>query len=161
MLHKTSGKIARQARQASFAGKDFHKTMCHRQTKWRSRTLPRLLASGHRSSNSKPDHRGGLARYNLFQGTYLSGEPAIYRSQARQANTHLDLGCIGQEPFRSGAAKPLQGLLPSRRDKILLGHSVCRSSNNLHRQNWLAGPGPTFFRKFCPAWAMWSILKKS
>ena len=64
-----------------------------------------------------------------------------YRSQACQANTNLDLGCIGQEPFRSGAAKPLQGQLASLRDKILLGHCVCRSFNNLHLQNWLAGPG--------------------
>ena len=28
MLHKTSGKIRGQARQASFDGEDFHKTMC-------------------------------------------------------------------------------------------------------------------------------------
>ena len=44
---------------------------------------------------------------------------ACYRSQACQANTHLDLGCIGQEPYLSAAAKPLHGQLASQRDKIL------------------------------------------
>ena len=76
---------------------------------------------------------------------------ACYSLQACQANTHLDLGCFGQEPLRSGTAKPLQGQLASP-DKSLLSHCVCRSFEDLHRQNWLARPGPRFFRKFCTAW---------
>ena len=34
---------------------------------------------------------------------HLSGRSV----QHAQANIHLDLGCIGKEPLRSGAAKPL------------------------------------------------------
>ena len=146
MLHKASGKVAGQARQASFAGEDLHKTMCHRQTKWRSRTLRRRLSSWHCSSNFKPDQRGTCS-IQLIPLAALIWQ-ACYRSQACQANTHLDLGCMGEEPFRPGAAKALRGHLASRRDKILLGHCVCRSFNNLHRQNWLGTD-----RKFCVAWA--------
>ena len=57
---------------------------------------------------------------------------------------YLDLSCTMEEPLRSSVAKPLQGQLASRRDKILLGHCVCRSFNNIHRQNWLTGPDPVF-----------------
>ena len=89
-----------------------------RQTKWRSRTLSRRLASWHCSSNSKPDQKGTRS-IQLIPGAVLISQ-ACYRSQACQTNTHLDLGCIEQEPLRSGAAKPLQGQLTSPRDKILL-----------------------------------------
>ena len=131
MLHKTAGKVAGHDRQASFAGEDFHKTRCHRQTKWRSRTLPRRLTSWHCSSNSKPDESGPCS-IQLIPRAVLIWQ-ACFRSQACQANAHLDLGCIGQEPLRSGSGKPLQRKLASRQEKILLCHYVCRSYNNLHR----------------------------
>ena len=121
MLHKSPGKMA---------GQD-------RQTRWRSRTLPRRLASWQCSSNSKP-HQSGPCSIQLFPRAVLIWQ-ACYRSQASRANTHRDLGCIGQEPLLAGAAKPVQGQLASRRDKndeILLGHCVCRSFKNLHRQTW-------------------------
>ena len=151
MLHKASRKIAGQARQASFAGEDFHVTMCHRQTRWHCRTLPRRLASSYSSSNFKPG-QSGPCLVQLIPRAVFNWQ-ACYRSHACQANAHLDLDCIGQESLWSGAAKPLQGQLASRRDTILLGHCVCRSFNNVHWQNWLTGPGPAFFRKFCVAWA--------
>ena len=49
----------------------------------------------------------GFARHNSFR-TYLAVPiwQACYRSQACQANIHLDLGCTGQEPPRSGPAGP-------------------------------------------------------
>ena len=117
--------------------------MCHRQTKWRTRTLPRRLASWHCSSNSKPEQSGPCSIQLIPRA--LPHWQACYRSQACQANTHPDLGCIGHEPLRYGAAKPLQGQLASRRDKILLGHCVCRSFKNLHRQKLACRDSPDIF----------------
>ena len=155
MLHEVFRKNSGPGSASQFTGQDFHKPMCHRQTRWRIRTLPRRLASWHCSSNSKPDQSAPCS-IHLIPGAVLIWQ-ACYRSQACQAHAHLDLGSIGQKPFRSDAAKPLRGQLTSRRDKILLDHCVCRSFNDLHLQNRLAGPGPAFFRKFCVAWVMMHI----
>ena len=140
MLHETSGKEAGQARQASFAGADFHKTMCHRQTKWRSRTLPRRLASWHCSSNSKSE-QSGLCLIQLIQGRYLSDKPATDRRLARQI--HI-LTCIvsGKNCSGQGAAKPLQGQLASRRDSywaIAFAGLLTSITGKT--------PGPAFFRR--------------
>ena len=79
MLHKTSGKIPDQARQASFDGKDFLKT---------------IYVTGKRSGPVKPClggllagtvapipnlTRAGFVGYSSFQGPYLSGKSAIDR----------------------------------------------------------------------------------
>ena len=118
MLHKISGKVAGQARQVSFAREDFHKTICHRQTKWCRRALPGRLASGHCSSNSKPDQSGPCS-IQLIPRAVLIWQ-ACYRPQACQTDTHLALGCIDRSG-RSGAAKPLQGQLTSRRPIAFAG----------------------------------------
>ena len=117
--------MAGQTRQASFANKDFRKTMCHRHTKWRSRTFPRRLASWH-GAPSPNLTRAGLARYNSFQGSYLSGKPAIDPRVARQIHI-LTWVVSGRNRSGSNAAKPLQGQLERRRDKLLPSHCVCRS----------------------------------
>ena len=103
MLHKTSGKEAGQVWQASFAGDDFHKIMCHRQTKWRrvELCLGGLLAG---TVAAIPNlTRAGLAQYNSFQGSYLSGKPAIIdRRLARQIH---DLPWILSGKKRSGQVR--------------------------------------------------------
>ena len=92
------------------------------------------------SSNLKSDQSGPWS-IQLISRAVLIWQ-AYYGSQACRANTHPDLGCVGQEPLRS---VDLLGI-------DLLGYCVCRSFNNLQWQNWLAGPGPAVLRKFCVAW---------
>ena len=74
---------------------------------------------------------------------------ATYSSQACHSNTHLDLGCIGQEAFRSSTAKPLQGQLASRRNKILPGHVFAGLLTNFTGKTGLPDLGRQFSGTEC------------
>ena len=118
--------------------------MCRHQTKSPSKTLLGSLIVS--TAAAIPNlTRAGLTRYNPFQGAYLSDKPAIDRRLAKRI--HILLSVVsGKNRYTVGVAKPLPGQRASRRDKILLGHCICRSFNHFHRQNWLAEYGPLVFR---------------
>ena len=99
--HQCSTRLPKKKRarlgKSVFPVRIFIRLMGHRQTKWRSRTLPRWRASTLLALASTllggtvaaiPNLTGvGLARYNSFQGPHLSGKYAIYRRLARR--THI------------------------------------------------------------------------
>ena len=112
MLHKSSGKMPRQARQASFAGED-----CEKISKRND-----LVESG---PVLVLTHLTGavLARYNPDQDVYSPGKPAIYNRPDKYGPWN-ELYRARHALVSFGIAA-LQYHLASRRGKVVLRHFVC------------------------------------
>ena len=80
-MQKASGTISGQARQARFAGKDFHKIIYVTGKQNAPENPQKSLLAG--TVAAIPNLiRAGFARNNAFQKPYLSGKPAIDRRLA-------------------------------------------------------------------------------